>query len=378
MGNELIAVCLVLSCHVLIGIESICFIMATQNNSAEVSEQLNKLTVEETKSDDEKDASTGSSALTKNQKKKAKEKAKKAAAAATTPNNSANLSNTSESATPQTSGAENPAPTEGESDSDSDEEKTTENANNPTNNGEKKKKKKKKKKTGANTGSVATGADEKAWSSACMILRLNTGPSNYNGNNIRPSRVQTSPPSIPVAAIYPGKIYPQGEIMPHGGDWNSFRAGSDEKKAQEKINTELYNEIREAAEVHRQVRGDFMRWIKPGLNMIEIAQRIENATKALIGADGLKRQLHNHRIIIKWAAEFTSIAQAINFLTIIAMGMLCIELFLCRGWAFPTGLSLNHVAAHYTPNYKDKTILQQSDLMKVDFGIHVSISRTAF
>jgi len=43
-----------------------------------------------------------------------------------------------------------------------------------------------------------------------------------------------------------------------------------------------------------------------------------------------------------------------------------------RGWGFPTGLSLNHVAAHYSPNSNDKTILQQSDVMKVDFGIQVN------
>jgi methionyl aminopeptidase len=65
--------------------------------------------------------------------------------------------------------------------------------------------------------------------------------------------------------------------------------------------------------------------------MIEIAQRIESGTKALIGADGLK-----------------------------------------RGWGFPTGLSLNHVAAHYSPNYGDKTILRKEDVMKVDYGIHVN------
>lgn len=35
---------------------------------------------------------------------------------------------------------------------------------------------------------------------------------------------------------------------------------------------------------------------------------------------------------------------------------------------FPTGCSLNHVAAHYTPNSEDDTILQQGDVCKIDFG----------
>jgi methionyl aminopeptidase len=42
-----------------------------------------------------------------------------------------------------------------------------------------------------------------------------------------------------------------------------------------------------------------------------------------------------------------------------------------QGIGFPTGCSLNHVAAHYTPNPGDPTILQQGDVMKVDFGTQV-------
>jgi methionyl aminopeptidase len=30
------------------------------------------------------------------------------------------------------------------------------------------------------------------------------------------------------------------------------------------------------------------------------------------------------------------------------------------------------VAAHYTPNTGDKTVLQYSDVMKIDFGTHVN------
>ena len=56
------------------------------------------------------------------------------------------------------------------------------------------------------------------------------------------------------------------------------------------------------------------------------------------------------------------------------------------GLAFPTGCSLNHCAAHYTPNAGDKTvlqvcqyvfscrnsILQYDDVCKIDFGTHVN------
>jgi methionyl aminopeptidase len=42
------------------------------------------------------------------------------------------------------------------------------------------------------------------------------------------------------------------------------------------------------------------------------------------------------------------------------------------GVGFPTGLSLNHVAAHYTPNAGDKVVLAKDDIMKVDIGVHIN------
>ena len=42
-----------------------------------------------------------------------------------------------------------------------------------------------------------------------------------------------------------------------------------------------------------------------------------------------------------------------------------------RGIGFPTGCSINHVAAHYTPNCGDNTVLQYDDVMKVDFGTQI-------
>jgi methionine aminopeptidase len=45
---------------------------------------------------------------------------------------------------------------------------------------------------------------------------------------------------------------------------------------------------------------------------------------------------------------------------------------LSAGIAFPTGCSLNHVAAHYTPNKGDNTVLGYDDVMKVDFGTQVN------
>mmetsp|Transcript_13742 Transcript_13742/g.19577 ORF Transcript_13742/g.19577 Transcript_13742/m.19577 type:complete len:464 (-) Transcript_13742:67-1458(-) len=144
---------------------------------------------------------------------------------------------------------------------------------------------------------------------------------------------QTSPPSIPVSSLFPDGKFPEGEIQEHPGDNNTYRYNSTEKKQQEQnsVDQERLSNIREAAEIHRQVRQDFQKWVKPGMTMIEVAQRIEAGTKALLPADGLK-----------------------------------------RSWGFPTGVSLNHCAAHYTPNYGDKTVLQHDDVMKVDFGVQIN------
>jgi len=42
------------------------------------------------------------------------------------------------------------------------------------------------------------------------------------------------------------------------------------------------------------------------------------------------------------------------------------------GVGFPTGLSLNNCAAHYTPNAGDTVVLKQGDVLKVDIGVHVN------
>jgi methionyl aminopeptidase len=42
------------------------------------------------------------------------------------------------------------------------------------------------------------------------------------------------------------------------------------------------------------------------------------------------------------------------------------------GMGFPTGLSINHCAAHYTPNAGNKMVINYEDVMKVDFGVHIN------
>lgn len=63
---------------------------------------------------------------------------------------------------------------------------------------------------------------------------------------------------------------------------------------------------------------------KPGIKMIDLCETLENSVRQLIQENGLE-----------------------------------------AGIAFPTGCSLNYVAAHWTPNSGDTTVLQYDDVMKL-------------
>lgn len=73
-----------------------------------------------------------------------------------------------------------------------------------------------------------------------------------------------------------------------------------------------YQNIRRAAQVHRLVRNHARKYIRPGMTMTEIVENIEDGTRALVEENGLE-----------------------------------------SGVGFPTGVSLNNCAAHYTPNAGD-------------------------
>jgi len=145
---------------------------------------------------------------------------------------------------------------------------------------------------------------------------------------------QSDPPRVGLSKLFPKGVYAEGEIQPYKDD-NTWRITSEEKRYEEKMANEdpetTYNDIRRAAEVHRQVRQRARKFIRPGLSMTEIAEFIEDGTRALVEENGFE-----------------------------------------SGIGFPTGLSLNNCAAHYTPNAGDNIVLQQGDVLKVDFGVHVN------
>lgn len=64
---------------------------------------------------------------------------------------------------------------------------------------------------------------------------------------------QSFPPTVPINDVYRNDDYPIGEIQEYGGN-NSFRMTDAEKRELERLHDSDYQNIRRAAECHRQVR----------------------------------------------------------------------------------------------------------------------------
>ena len=140
----------------------------------------------------------------------------------------------------------------------------------------------------------------------------------------------SSAPSPASAAAARASRFPEGQVL-EAADCNSWRTTNEEKRYLDRLNEDLYDTVREAAEVHRQTRKFAQSLIKPGIRLADMCEQLEECNRRLVGEAGLK-----------------------------------------RGIAFPTGCSLNHVAAHYTPNPGDDTCLAFGDVMKVDFGTQIN------
>lgn len=96
------------------------------------------------------------------------------------------------------------------------------------------------------------------------------------------------------------------------------------------IQSPVLENARRAAEAHRRVRYHLQDLLQPGMSLKNICDIVENSTTTL-----LKGELND-------------------------------------GLGFPTGLSLNSCAAHYSVNPGDEDIfLKETDLLKVDYGTHV-------
>lgn len=156
------------------------------------------------------------------------------------------------------------------------------------------------------------------------------------------SKKQSSPPRVPLSQLFPQGKYPVGEVQHYESDVeNTSRTTAKELRYMSYRHLEddsFLDDYRKAAEVHRQVRKWTQEHVKPGQGLMSIAEDIDDGVRSLLGHAGLEPGDS-----------------------------------LKAGLGFPTGLSLNNVVAHYTPNPGHKDIvLQSSDVMKVDFGVHIN------
>lgn len=147
---------------------------------------------------------------------------------------------------------------------------------------------------------------------------------------------------MPLADLFPNQIYPEGETVKYAvKDENLQRTTAEEIRhvsAMTSMDDEFLRDYRKAAEIHRQVRQYVRSIAKPGVSMTELAHEIDEGVRALTGHAGLEK------------------GDALK-----------------AGLAFPTGLCLNNIGAHWTPNTGAKeVILQYDDVLKVDFGVHVN------
>ncbi|PMB64650.1 Methionine aminopeptidase 2-1 [Beauveria bassiana] len=153
---------------------------------------------------------------------------------------------------------------------------------------------------------------------------------------------QSSPPRIPLDELFPLGEFRPGQLLEYNAPLDtSGRAKANELRLQGRPNlddAEFINNYRKSAEIHRQVRHWVQETVKPGHTLTEIAVGIEDGVRALLGNQCLEP-----------GASLRS------------------------GLGFPTGLSLNHCVAHYTPNPGQKdVVLQHDDVMKVDFGVQIN------
>jgi methionyl aminopeptidase len=153
---------------------------------------------------------------------------------------------------------------------------------------------------------------------------------------------QTTPPRVALANVFHQRPYPEGEIVEYVSKNDNLQRTTAKELRHLATVTDMddcfLTDYRKAAEVHRQVRQHVHSIAKPGVSMTHIADEIEDGVRALTGHQGLEP------------------GDALR-----------------AGMGFPTGLCLNNVGAHWTPNPGAKdVILQYDDVLKVDFGVHVN------
>ena len=88
--------------------------------------------------------------------------------------------------------------------------------------------------------------------------------------------------------------------------------------------------LRKAAQAHREVRAYIQPMLKPGLELNNLVNKLENKTKKLLNNQGIN-----------------------------------------KGIGFPTCISINDCVAHWSTDNINKKILKKDDILNIDFGTEV-------
>ena len=104
----------------------------------------------------------------------------------------------------------------------------------------------------------------------------------------------------------------------------------------------MYNDFKKAGIIHKLINNKIKNNLKAEMSALEITEIIENEIKILTKFDE-KQPLK-------------------------------------AGIGFPVGISINDVAAHFTPCSKHNPVIQENDVVKIDYGVHINgcISDGAF
>ena len=195
-----------------------------------VEDKINELNVEDEEEDD--GASPADGAAAKKKKKKKKKKKGESGAAAAKDGESGEA----------VEGKEATAAAEAEDGDDAEDGDGSAEAGAEAGAESAAKKKKKKKKSGGGGGG----------GSGPSVVSPSLGVKGFCDSYTRYG--QTLEPSIPVAQLFGAGTkfpegFPKGEEQPHPGEQNAFRTTSEEKRALERMNEDLYSTLRQASEV---------------------------------------------------------------------------------------------------------------------------------
>ena len=94
---------------------------------------------------------------------------------------------------------------------------------------------------------------------------------------------------------------------------------------EEKEDTELIKNFKEAGRIAELIRKESLKLVIPGQPVLDIAETLEQMIVENGGRPG-----------------------------------------------FPVNVSINHIAAHYTPSSDDTTTINDNDIVKIDFGVHIN------